>query len=202
MAPSKLPTEDLRIDVANSVSGEFHVRVASLPSGLHSQSSATSAGRLTPGFWRTSVMRVIAVFLMLVATGCANEAGPKPGGVLTVATVRDMVLIGYSRMLGTSGSFEMRSVYGAPLSCEGRFRYPRPPDGKAYFECSDGQRGSIRIKADGVLSGEGKGTSEMGSVHVVYGYSIDRMNEKLDLPSGTQLVQDEHGIGLVGVSGK
>ena len=42
----------------------------------------------------------------------------------------------------------------------------------------------------------------MGSIHVVYGYSIDQMNEKLDLPRGTRLVRDERGIGLVKVSGE
>lgn len=48
-----------------------------------------------------------------------------------------------------------------------------------------------------MLTGEGRGTSEMGEIHVVYGYSIDEMNEKLDLPKVTQLVRDERGIGLV-----
>lgn len=148
---------------------------------------------------RTSMTRVFTYIFLLFVAGCANEMGSVNGGVLTVATVRDMVLIGHSRTLGSTGSFEIRSVYGVPMSCEGKFRYPRPPDGTAFFKCSDGQHGSVRIKADGVFTGEGKGTSEMGSIHVVYGYSVEQMNNKLNLPSGTQLVQDERGTGLVKV---
>ena len=160
------------------------------------QSSAAYRGVRQP-----PLIRVLIIILLLLAAGCANETGSKNSGVLTVATVRDMVLIGHSRTLGTTGSFEIQSVYGAPMSCEGRFRYPRPPDGTAYFNCSDGQQGSVRIKADGVLTGQGRGNSDMGSIHVVYGYSIDQMNRKLDLPSGMKLVHDERGIGLVEVPG-
>ena len=39
----------------------------------------------------------------------------------------------------------------------------------------------------------------MGRIHVVYGYSIDEMNDLLVLPSGSKLVRDERGIGLVEV---
>lgn len=144
-------------------------------------------------------MRTVFTYLAALLVGCAYETSPEAGGVLTVATVRDHVLIGHARTLGTTGSFELQSVYGGALTCEGRFRYPRPPDGTAYFDCSDGQNGSVRIRAEGNLTGEGVGDSAMGRIHVVYGYSIDEMNDLLTLPAGSTLVQGERGIGLVQV---
>lgn len=145
-------------------------------------------------------MRILPVIFIFLVTGCVNEPGPMAGGVLTIATVGDLVLIGYSKTRGTTGSFAIQSVYGGPLNCEGTFRYPSLPNGIAFFNCSDGQTGSIRIKADGVLAGEGRGSSEVGEIHVVYGYSISEMNERLVLPAGTRLVIDELGIGLVEIA--
>ena len=144
-------------------------------------------------------MRTALGSFAVLLVGCAYEQSPEAGGVLTVATVRDHVLIGYARTRGTTGSFELQSVHGGTLTCEGRFRYPRPPDGTAYFNCSDGQSGSVRIRAEGNLTGEGIGNSQMGRIHVAYGYSIHKMNDLLTLPPGSTLVQDERGIGLVEV---
>lgn len=58
------------------------------------------------------------------------------------------------------------------------------------------------MKADGKLTGEGRGTSAMGRIHVVYGYSIGEMNERLELPTGTQLISDDRGVGLIEVAGE
>lgn len=52
------------------------------------------------------------------------------------------------------------------------------------------------------MTGEGHGDSDMGEVHVAYGYSIDEMNEILTLPARTRLVHDERGVGLVRVEGE
>lgn len=147
-------------------------------------------------------MRMSTVILMLLGAGCASELSPTDGVVLTIAVVRDAVLVGHSKTRGTTGSFELQSVYGVPLNCVGKFRYSRPPDGTAFLSCDDGQRGSVRIKADGNLTGEGRGTSEMDVIHVVYGHTIGEMNERLELPQGTQLVSNERGIGLTVVAGE
>ena len=142
-------------------------------------------------------MRNTTAIFAFFLVGCANEIDPVASGILTVATIRDHVLIGYSRTLGTTGSFVVQSVSGGSISCEGKFRYPRPPDGTAYFDCSHGQSGSVRIRANGNLIGEGVGDSTMGEIHVVYGYSVSEMNDMLTLPKGTKLVIDDRGIGLV-----
>lgn len=78
---------------------------------------------------------------MLLVAGCAGELSPTDGVVLTVAVVRDSVLVGHSKTRGTNGSFELQSVYGRPLECAGKFRYSRPPDGTAFFTCGDGKGG-------------------------------------------------------------
>jgi len=137
--------------------------------------------------------------LVVALVGCASQERITNVGVLTVATVGEYVLVGFSKSLGTTGSFRVQSVHGGSLVCDGKFRYPRPPDGTARFSCSDGRSGSIRIKADGNLSGEGEGGSSMGPIHVVYGYSIEETNRRLDFPAGKALVQNERGIGLVEV---
>ena len=137
--------------------------------------------------------------LVFTLVGCASTESPERRGVLTVATVGEYVLVGFSKSLGTAGSFTVQSVHGGSFSCDGTFRYPRPPDGTARFHCSDGRSGSIRIKADGVLSGGGEGKSSMGPIHVVYGYSIEETNRRIDFPVGKVLVRDERGVGLVDV---
>jgi len=146
-------------------------------------------------------MRAATLIVTTFLFGCATQSETRRGDILTVATVGEYVLIGYSFSLGTTGSFSLESVYGGPLSCEGRFRYPRPPDGAAYFECSDRHPGPIRIKVDGILTGKGSGDSPMGPIHVVYGYSIAVMNEILTLPKGTLLLQDDRGIGFTNLRG-
>jgi len=142
---------------------------------------------------RSTAAIMVATFLV----GCAAQTESTRGDVLTVATVGGYVLVGYAFTLGTTGAFRLDSVYGGSLSCEGKFRYPRPPHGTAYFACSDGQSGSIRIEVDGILTGEGSGNTPMGLMHVVYGYSVSMMNKKLTLPKGTLLLSDDRGIGLV-----
>lgn len=91
-------------------------------------------------------MRSVIVCFIFPVAGCDSEQNSKTSGVLTVATVGGIVLLGHSRALGTSGSFAIQSVYGRTLSCEGKFRYPRPPDGTGYFSCCDGRSGSVRFK--------------------------------------------------------
>ncbi len=144
-----------------------------------------------------SLIAALMAAMPFLLCGCVADPLQPTGGVLTVATVRDLVLIGTSTTLGDTGSFELQSVYGPALHCAGRFRYQPFPAGIAFFDCSDGQSGRIRIRAEGYLTGEGSGDSDMGSVHVVYGYSVEEMNELLDLPPGTRLVQDDRGVGLV-----
>lgn len=145
--------------------------------------------------------RQIELILLAVAgcalVGCATDARLPGTQVLTVATAGEVVLVGFSTSLGTTGSFELASVHGQPMSCEGRFRYRSPPRGVARFECSNGESGVARIEAGSGLSGEGFGDSSMGALHIVYGLSLHAINERMQFPEGTMLARDHAGIGLM-----
>ncbi len=136
---------------------------------------------------------LLAQFLI----GCASEQPGRRAGVLTIAVSGDIVLIGRGRTFGSEGTFKLMSLEENPIECSGRFRYDFPPRGRARFSCSDGESGSIRINADGNLTGWGTGQSSRGRIQLVYGYSLREANRRLELPPGKVLVHHESGIALV-----
>lgn len=140
----------------------------------------------------------IGIFTLATAVlaGCATDARLPATRVLTVATAGDVVLVGFSNSLGTRGSFELASVHGEQMTCEGRFRYRSPPRGTARFDCSNGASGAARIEAGSGLSGEGFGDSSMGPVHILYGHSLAAINARMKFPEGRVLALDHAGIGL------
>lgn len=143
------------------------------------------------------VISRLAVSSVLAVAGCAAE-GHLPGTrVLTVATAGDVVLVGFATPKGKTGSFELTSVHGQPMTCRGRFRYTVLPRGTARFSCANGESGVARIEAGKGLSGEGSGDSSLGIVHIVYGHPLDEVNARMRFPEGRVLVQNERGIGLV-----
>lgn len=140
----------------------------------------------------------VALILSLAALGGCAKEGHLPGTrVLTVATAGDVVLVGFSRSLGTTGSFELRSIHGQPMVCRGTFRYSVLPRGSARFDCSNAETGSARIEAGKDLSGEGIGQSTLGPIRILYGYPLEEINARMSFPEGKVLVQDDVGIRLV-----
>jgi hypothetical protein len=140
---------------------------------------------------------LVPVVVAYALTGCATDERLSATRVLTVATAGDVVLVGFSSSLGTRGSFELASVHGQPMTCRGRFSYRSPPRGIAAFECSNGESGEARIEAGPGLSGEGAGDSSMGPVRIVYGYSLNEINDRMAFPGGRRLTEDHAGIGLM-----
>jgi hypothetical protein len=145
------------------------------------------------------VLRTLSSLILFASLfGCASQHTNV--GVLTVAVVGERVFIGTSNTTGISGIFRLTTIHKPVIDCTGRFRYTAFPRGRAYFQCSNNEEGSVRIEADGNLTGKGKGDSSLGPVQIAYGYSIDKMNDYLTFPDDERLVVDEGGIKLDGGS--
>lgn len=129
--------------------------------------------------------------------GCATESRIAGTRVLTVATAGDTVLVGYANSRGSTGRFQLDSVHGAPVTCEGRFRYHAASRRRARFDCTNGDAGPARIEAGQGLSGEGTGESSLGEVHILYGHALEAINARMRFPDGRVLVQTDAGIALV-----
>ncbi len=137
------------------------------------------------------------VALAMSATACASD-GHIPGTrVFTVATAGDVVLAGFSRSHGSMGNFELASIQGDPMTCDGRFRYVTTSRGHARFQCSNGESGVARITAGTGLSGEGTGESSLGAVHIIYGLPLDEINARMHFPQDGVIRVDDEGIRLV-----
>ncbi|MGE0623248.1 MAG: hypothetical protein AB7O54_11565 [Pseudomonadales bacterium] len=119
--------------------------------------------------------------------------------MLTIAVAGDTVLIGRARTYGTEGTFTLMSLDEEALECRGRFRYDALPSGRARFRCSSGESGSVRIESEGHLIGRGRGTSSLGPIQLVFGYTIEEANRRLRLPAGKMLMRYESGIALVDI---
>jgi hypothetical protein len=133
---------------------------------------------------------------VLLTVGCASEQTRREAGILTIAVAGDTVLIGRSRSFGVDGTFHLRSLETSPLDRKGRFKYHNPPYGRARFNCSNQEAGTIRIQAEGNLQGSGFGDSTLGPVQVVFGYTVAQANRRLELPEGKTLTIHDKGILL------
>ena len=142
-------------------------------------------------------MTRVGVILVLALSACATEQSSELG-IFTVAVVGREVFVGRSRTYGTSGNFRMQSLAEDPIQCRGQFRYLAPPQGRASFSCSNGESGSLKIRAEGNYIGSGEGTSSMGPVRLLFGYSLWKVNHRI-MPAGKKLVATDEGIELVDV---
>ena len=135
------------------------------------------------------------VAIAFALTACAS---PRSGvsGVFTVAVAGQEVLVGRSD--ARSGTFVMQSLSESPIECKGEFRYLMPPTGRAVFDCSNGEHGTLTIHAQSNNMGVGEGTSSMGPVKVLFGYSLKEVNRQL-MPPGRVLEFQNGSVGLVKV---
>ena len=142
-------------------------------------------------------MRILFVCVAILLSACSSSARKSNLNVFTVAVVGNQVFVGESITFGTNGTFRMRSINGDPTSCKGKFVYNRLPKGKAKFSCSNGETGNLRILAEGNLSGTGKGTSSLGPVQIIFGYSLPVVNSRVRFPDNMQLKIVENRYVLV-----
>ena len=140
---------------------------------------------------------LLPLALLALTAGCTAPSSHRSLGVLTVAVAGDHVLLGRSVTYGRDGSFELSSMMDESLRCSGRFRYLNPVDGRARFRCSNGETGTIRIRAEGAFIGSGTGDSSLGPVELLFGYAMRRVNARLPLPSGTRLAVVDGIVVLV-----
>lgn len=138
-----------------------------------------------------------AVPILLLAAACSSTEPGRSLGVLTVAVAGAHVLVGRSISYGQDGTFELTSMNDPALQCSGRFRYRMPPDGRARFRCSNGETGTLKIRAEGVLIGSGRGESSLGPVELVFGYRLPVVNARLPLPAGSRLTVEDDRIVLI-----
>ena len=99
------------------------------------------------------VRHLTSMGLLLILMGCANSNHPQqPPGILTVAVMGEIVLVGRAYPAGTAGTFSLQALEHR-LNCSGNYRYEAFPSGRARYSCSDGTSGAMRIEADSQLSG-------------------------------------------------
>ncbi len=132
-------------------------------------------------------LRILFVCAAILLSACSSSARKSNLNVFTVAVAGNQVFVGESITFGTNGTFRMKSINGDPTSCKGKFVYDRFPKGKAKFSCTNGETGNLRITAEGNLSGTGQGTSSLGPVQIIFGYSLSVVNSKVRFPDNTQL---------------
>ncbi len=137
----------------------------------------------------------ISVVLVFVLLGCSSNTPRQPPGILTVAVVGEIVLVGRAYPAGTAGTFSLQALEQA-MECSGSYRYLTFPNGRARYSCSDGTSGSMRIVADSQLSGGGVATTDLGRMHLVYGYGIGRVNSLLSFPGNGKLELKEGQVVL------
>jgi hypothetical protein len=128
-------------------------------------------------------------------TACASQQSGV-GGVFTVAVAGQEIFVGRSD--ARSGTFLVQSLGESPIGCKGQFRYLMPPTGRAEFDCSNGEHGTLTIHAQGNNIGSGEGTSSMGPVRLLFGYSLKEVNRQL-MPPGRVLEFQNGRVGLVKV---
>ena len=141
-------------------------------------------------------LRVQAKSLWIALTigllpACATQHEPARPGVLTIAVAGETILVGQSNPLGTRGTFRLVSITDIPMQCSGQFNYHNMPHGRARFSCANGDKGAVKLLLDGTINGTGKGDSSLGPVQLVFGYSIDQANERLQLPNNLVLVAED-----------
>jgi hypothetical protein len=140
----------------------------------------------------------IAFLLVAGLCGCTAKEPSSAPGIFTVAVAGEQILVGRSRTYGSSGTFELRTLSEPAMECHGRFRYSAPPTGTASFDCSNGERGTLRIRAEGNYVGSGEGASSFGRVRALFGYSLWEVNNRL-MPAGKKLVTSGDRLELVDV---
>jgi hypothetical protein len=133
------------------------------------------------------VLRILFICAAILLSACSTSVRKSNLNVFTVAVAGNQVLVGESITFGTNGTFSMKSINGEPISCKGKFVYDQLPKGRAKFSCSNGETGNLRIRAEGDLSGTGQGTSSLGPVQIIFGYSLPAVNSKLRFPDSKQL---------------
>lgn len=134
--------------------------------------------------------------LILLLMGCANgNQSQQPPGILTVAVIGEIVLVGRAYPAGTAGTFSLQALEHS-LKCSGSYRYRTFPSGRARYSCSDGTSGAMRIEADSQLSGGGVAKTNLGQMHLVYGYNIGRVNSLLRFPGDGKLKLEDGQVLL------
>jgi hypothetical protein len=137
----------------------------------------------------------VLVAIAFALTACASPQSGV-GGVFTVAVAGQEVLVGRSD--ARSGTFVVQSLSESPIECKGEFRYLMPPTGRAAFDCSNGEHGTLTIHTQGNNIGFGEGASSVGPVRILFGYSLKEVNRQL-MPPGKVLEFQNGSVVLVKV---
>ena len=141
-------------------------------------------------------MRLLLLSLVLITSSCVST--PRVNlNVFTVAVAGQQVLVGESISFGGRGSFELQSINGDPTTCTGRYTYRRLPKSKAKFNCTNGNKGTVKLVAGEGMSGTGKGMSASGQVQIAFGFSLPELNRQITFPSNTELVIVNNRYSLV-----
>ena len=139
------------------------------------------------------------VHLALIATAgsCAMPSRAPASEVFVAVVAGERTLVGVARPRGYGGDFELKTLYEPAIDCVGNFRYDENGKGRANFKCTNNESGMIKLQSRGGLSGDGYGTSTLGPIKALFGYSLSQINRKMEFPGGRALQASEQGFKLI-----
>lgn len=140
----------------------------------------------------------VGLLATLVFCGLAQAAERNPRQYFTVMTIGDNVLIGsIFPVARAEWNFRVASLTEPKLSCRGRLEFMQhgvvSKKGRGRYNCDNDLIGRLRSKSETVIQGSAKGKSEMGTVQLIYGHTLEKINERMDFPNGASLVVTDAG---------
>lgn len=135
---------------------------------------------------------------LLLSSAITYAAERDPSQYFSVMTIGDNVLIGSIVPLARAEwNFRVASLTKPDLSCRGRLEFMRhgvvSKSGRGRFNCDNDMKGRLRSKSETVIQGTAKGKSDLGPVRLIYGHSLEKINERMDFPNDAVLVVTEGG---------
>lgn len=138
--------------------------------------------------------------LLLLATlcmlSCSSSIASRERGFPIYAVAGDRVLVGTATTTGRQGKFEVRSIDRPVLLCKGDFLYQFRSEPVAKVRCLTGETGKVTFENDRPTQGKGTGTSSLGPVQMVFGYSLAKANRVLTFPGNSILIPSDNGYRL------
>ena len=146
---------------------------------------------------KTLAQRILFTMSMLLGAS-VHGAEKDPQQFFTVMTMGDHVLIGSIVPLARAEwNFRVVSLTKPALSCRGRLEFMQhgvvSKKGKGRYNCDNDMKGRLRSRSETVIQGTAKGKSDLGPINLIYGHTLENINERMDFPNDAALVVTEAG---------
>lgn len=136
--------------------------------------------------------------MLFFSATLAQAAEREPSQYFTVMTMGDSVLIGsIVPMARAEWNFRVASLTEPDLSCRGRLEFMQhgvvSKRGRGRYNCDNAMKGRLRSTSETVIQGTARGDSDLGPIRLIYGHSLQKINERMEFPNDASLVVTEAG---------